>query len=458
MNRANKTQQYVLDWVDRVRAKPLKDFDHIPVLYLQGGNGSGKTRALLAPVLEILSEIPGIRVLWGREDFKDLKLSVMDKFFEILPQELISNKNETYHYYDIHTGTFTSRIYFNGLSDLTGLGSQEFAVIVVTEAHELTEQTYRTLKRRCRQANMPCMILLESEPPNETHWLSDVTTPGNDNFDKDIEKIELSTYENWENLPAAYRGSLESMPEAAKRKYILGKTGFSVSGKPYYQGFKHNIHVGTFEHIENRELLIGWDFGFHFPAVLVTQVDLRDRWIWLREFQGRDITIERFSDYIIEQLNVLYPGCRCLHFGDPAAWQVNDKSEFTSWDILKSKGINLKTRQSTYRQRKEIIEGRLTKLSGDRPMLLLDSRHCKICVDAFLGGYHYPTHKAEQQFQGKFELPFRDGFYEHLMNSAEYIAVNVFSATELTNNHMYQEITGQNLQTSAKSEYDVLAV
>lgn len=411
----------------------------------------------MAPAIEILTEIPGMRILWGREDFKDLKLSVMDKFFEVLPPELIAYRNETYHFYDIYTEPKgTARIYFNGLQDLTGLGSQEFAVIIVTEAHEITEQTFRVLKRRCRQADMPCMILMESEPPNETHWLSELTDPTKENYDKDIEKIELSTYENWPNLSPAYKGSLESMPDAAKRKYILGKTGFSVTGKPYYQNFKHPIHTGEFEHIPSKELLIGWDFGFHFPAVLITQVDLKDRWLWLKEIQGREITIDKFADFVIEQLNILYPGCRKIHFGDPAAWQVSDKSELTSWQILKTKDIHLITRQSTYRQRKEIIEGKLAKLSGDKPTLMIDHRHCKIAIDGFLGGYHYPVKRETQQFEGKFELPFKDGFYEHLMNAAEYIAVNVFSATQLDNRQMYEQITGIKTQEFALSEYEVL--
>jgi phage terminase large subunit len=457
-NVPNPTQSRVLEWVDKVRATPLKDFDHIPVLYLQGGNGAGKTRALMAPAIEILTQIAGIRILWGREDFKDLKLSVMDKFFEVLPYELLAGKNETYHYYDIRTNRKgAGRIYFNGLKDLSGLGSQEFAIIIITEAHEITEQTYRTLKRRCRQAGVPCMILMESEPPNETHWLADLTDPTKENYDSDIEKIELSTYENWENLSPAYKGSLESMPEAAKRKYILGKTGFSVAGKPYYQGFKHNLHTGEFEHIEGRELLVGWDFGFHFPAVLITQIDLRDRWLWLREMLGRDITIDKFADHVINQLNTLYPGCRCVHLGDPAARQRSDKSELTSADILRAKGINLLSRQSTYRQRKEIIETRLSRLSGEKPMLMVDKRHCKIVIDAFLGGYHYPERREAQQFEGKFEMPYKDGFYEHLMNAGEYIAVNVFSATEPTNKQMYEALTGLKKQEFAQSEYAVLA-
>lgn len=428
----NPTQRKVLQWVDEVRATPVEDFDHIPVLYLEGGNGSGKTRAIKAPAIEILTQIPDIRLLWGRYDFKDLKMSIMDKFFEVLPKELIVGGSAQYHYYDIRQpGKTTARIFFSGLKDLSGLGSQEFAVILISEAHECTLQLYRTIKRRCRQAGMPCMILMESEPPNATHWLCDITNPNHEEFDPDVTKWTISTYENWDNLPQAYRGSLESMSEAAKRKYVHGLPGFSVSGKPFYQGYDHQVHSGEFEAIQDRELLVGWDFGFHFPAVVISQMDMHDRWVLLREFLGRDTTIHKFADFITAQMNTLYPNYRMRHFGDPACLQVNDKSEETSWQILNSKGIRILTKQSTYRARKEIFEKRLSTLQNGRPQILVDRRNCPIICDGFMGGYHYPERREQQEYDNdRFEMPYRDGYYEHPMNAMEYIAVNVFKPLE----------------------------
>src|SRR5665213_250760 len=282
----NPTQQKILEWVDKVRGTPMTDQEHIPVLLLQGGVGSGKTRGLEAPVCEMLLECPGMRVFWGRQDFFDLKLTAMDLFFQIMPPELIAKKSEQYHWYDIKTvhakdkkfvKEGTSRIFFNGLKDLSGLGSQEFAVVIVTEAHEISEQAYRTLKRRCRQAKFPVMILMESEPPNEGHWMSRLTNHEKEEFDPDIEKWELSTYENWDNLPLAYRGSLESMPDAWKRKYLLGKAGFIPKGKPFYDGFKEDRHVGWFDWDPYIPLEVSWDFGFHHPAVSFHQTGIHWR-------------------------------------------------------------------------------------------------------------------------------------------------------------------------------------
>jgi len=430
-HKPNPTQRRVLDWVDAIR-KGDKKAKGIPVLLLKGGVGSGKTRGIMAPVMEMLLECPGLRVFWGRQDFKDIKLSVMDLFFTIMPAKCIVDKSEAYHWYDIWTGRGkqNSRISFDGLKDLSGFGSQEFAVVVITEAHETAEMAYRTLKRRCRQAGFPVMILMESEPPNESHWIERLTNPALDEYDPDIEKWELSTYENWANLPEAYRQSLESMPKAWQRKYLYGKSGFIPDGRPFYEGFREEIHAGDFTYNTQKMLIGSWDFGFHHPAFTVHQVDDMGRWYVLAELLGNEITIDKFCDQVSAFINVRFPGAvSWQHYGDPACAQHNDKSEKTSWQICKEKGFTLTCRQSTYRTRKEIIDGKLSKMINGKPTMLVD-RSCRIVIDGLLGGYHYPERKPGQANNENFENPFRDGYYEHLCNTVEYAAINMFKVIE----------------------------
>ncbi len=404
-------------------------------------HNSGKTRGVMAPISEMLFEIPGLRVLWGRQDLKDLKLSVMDKFFgEVIPTEMICRKSEQYNWYDVRTGTGTepSRIYFNGLKDLAGFGSQEFGVVVMTEAHETNEMAYRTLKRRLRQANVPVMMIIETEPPNESHWLMRLTDPSGEDYDPDIEVWELSTYENWDNLPEAYKQSLESMPKAWQRKYLYGKAGFIPDGRPFYEGFREEIHGGDFEYNENLPLMTGWDFGFHHPAFVVTQIDQMGRWYILAELMGSEITIDKFCDQVKTFCNVNFPNAKqWVHYGDPACLQHNDKSEKTSWDICKEKGYKLICHQSTYRQRQVIIDGKLSKMINGKPTMRVDSK-CKIITDGLLGGYHYPELKPGQQNSPAHEQPYRDGFYEHLVNSLEYVAINIFKAVDRSRKVKYK--------------------
>ena len=307
------------------------------------------------------------------------------------------------------------------------MGSQEFGVIAVTEAHEITYQSYMALKRRCRQEGVANMILMESEAPNEDHWLAKVTNPEHPDYDPDIEMWKVSTYENAKNLPIAYMGSLESMPEAWKKKYLQGEFGFIPDGEPFYQNFKEAIHKREIKPLLDKPLLLGWDYGFRHPACAITQIDAKGRWGVLRELIGTNITIEHFKEVVKEYLNLHFKSFTTQSYGDPAGTQRNDKSEQTSEDILRQGGFNVTSTPSTYRQRKEIIEGKLSTLIDGTPALCIDPA-CKTIIDGFLGGYHYPMIKQGQQFTVlRTEQPYKDGFYEHIMNGLEYIAVNVFS-------------------------------
>jgi PBSX family phage terminase large subunit len=427
----NPTQARVLAWVDAVK-RGEKKAKGIPVLLLKGGVGSGKTRGIMAPVQELLFEYPGIRIFWGRQDFKDIKLSVMEIFTQTMPDRTIINKSEQYHWYDVWTGKGkpNSRITFDGVKDLSGFGSQEFAVVVITEAHETAEMAYRTLKRRCRQSGFPVMILMESEPPNESHWIERLTNPALDEFDPDIEMWELSTYENWDNLPETYRTSLESMPKAWQRKYLYGKSGFIPDGRPFYEGFREELHTGDFTYNALKPLITGWDFGFHHPSFTVHQIDDMGRWYVLAELLGNEITIDKFCDQVKTMINTRFPQATSwIHYGDPACAQHNDKSEKTSWQVCKEKGFDIKCRQSTYRTRKEIIDGKLSKIINGKPTMLVD-KSCRILIDGLLGGYHYPERSPGQANNDNFEVPFRDGYYEHVCNAVEYVAINVFRAVE----------------------------
>jgi hypothetical protein len=61
---------------------------------------------------------------------------------------------------------------------------------------------------------------------------------------------------------------------------------------------------------------------------------------------------------------------------------------------------------------------------------MLVDKSCRILIDGLLGGYHYPERSPGQANNDNFEVPFRDGYYEHVCNAVEYVAINVFRAVE----------------------------
>ncbi len=422
VSQPNPTQQRTLDWWDNIRKGKYKG-KGIPTLYLQGGVGCGKTRAVLAPVLEALMTVPGIRIAWGRKDYSDLRLSAMETFLDALPPELIQDKDAQEHRYVIKQAEGPGgQIFFKGLKDMSGLGSQEFGVIVVSEAYEITEAALRTLRQRCRQKCGPGVIFLEGNPPNEGHWLSEMTTKGSELYSESIEKWAISTYENWDNLPEAYREELEDMPEAWKRKYLYGKDGFIPDGKPVYPMYRENLHHFYAEYMPSKPIYTGWDFGFHRPAVVFTQIDSRDRWVILQELLGHDILIDHFAEEALDHMARWFPKGKFEHFGDPSGNQKSDKDDQTSIEILRDKGIRVKSKASRIRHGTEIVGRKMTRLIGGMPSLIV-STDCPIINEGFLGGHYYATQKENR---GELEPHAADGYYEHLCDAVRYVGVNIF--------------------------------
>lgn len=347
----------------------------------------------------------------------------MRTFFEVCPEDFIVNYNKNEHHLYLANG---SEILFRELKDGKGLGSLDLGFFYVDEAEEIQESIFDRLKGRLSLDRVARRCgWVTSNPPNEDHWIFRQFEKIHKN-DKDFFVIHASTYENREHLPLAYIEGLEKMAESLKKKFLHGEYGFTPDGTPFYTGFNERFHKRRLTVNKYKPLLLGWDYGFRHPACAITQLDAPGRWGILREIMGADETIDKFADKVKGYLNIYFPNYPARSYGDPAGKQVSDKNEQTSEDILRSKGFNVISKPSTYRERKEIIEKNLSTIISGFPALMVDPS-CKTIIDGFLGGYHYPMIREGQEFRAiKTEIPYKDGYYEHLMNALEYIAVNVF--------------------------------
>lgn len=376
-----------------------------------------------------------------RKDFTDLRDTTIKTLFEIIPPELIKEYNKTEHHLVLKNG---SEIYFKHLKDGLKLGSLNLGWAYIDETEEVDEQTFQYLKGRLSLNTVKRQCLwLTSNPPNKDHWLYKHFEENIDN--EDVATVHASTYENKANLPVDYISSLERMPSSWRKKYLEGHYGFTADGKPFYDGFKEYLHKRQLKLIPDKLIYRSWDFGFHHPAVSFHQIDGQGKWLILRELMGSDITIEKFGSYIKTYCAENFFGYEFEDFGDPAGKHPSDKDEKSSIEILASLGIYVTVKLSSYRTRKEIIERRLTNWIGDYPSILVNES-CKTIIDGFSGGYHYPVRKPGQQFNPHLmECPFRDGYYEHLMNTVEYFAVNMFDTaeTKIDNTEVSYKVTGE---------------
>jgi len=208
------------------------------------------------------------------------------------------------------------------------------------------------------------------------------------------------------------------------------------AGEPYYQGFVRGLHtLKDLKPMNDKELILGWDYGRRMPSCVITQLSTSGIWYILDCLVGTNILVSEFGERVKEHLNMNFKGFKTRSFGDPAGKQESDKSLNTSEQILNEIGFDItsipsNTSQSNYDARKHIIEGKFKTLIQGRPAIIVnDTERTQIIIEAFEGGLHYPE---ANKFGYVREQYVRDGFYEHVANSIEYIAVNIFSPLQDT--------------------------
>ena len=427
---AHRTQQRILEWADQVRAGRARCAG-LPVLYVQGGWRSGKTRAMLAVILECCEAYPGLKVLIGRKDFADIRLSTMESWRDMRPREFLAHEDKQEHREAWVNG---SQVFFRELKDLAGLGGQEFGLILVSEPYELEHDVYLHLKGRLSQAGMPLMFLLDGNPVNKGHWLHRLVEGDVEHGiapDPDVTYIEMATDENWDNLPVPYRRFIENAPPEWQQKFRLGKWGFTPSGTPVYSPpFTVSRHVRPVHLVPDRPVLRSWDSGVRHPACLWAQRTVNGHLLIGHEKLGVEVSLSEFS-YAVQAWTSEWYGAERLvvDYGDPAMFNRSPQTGKSDAVVLaECHGIRLEGRQSTHQERKNLIDGLLSRVNPDdgEPVIQIDPS-CQTLIDGLLGGYHYPkAPAADQPFSHKHEVPFKDSLFEHLCNCFEYLIINVF--------------------------------
>ena len=235
--------------------------------------------------------------------------------------------------------------------------------------------------------------------------------------------------------------------QAQRKKYLTEndweremEINFQVSaGKRVFPTFAEGSHVLDPHNCERyacaprplkrRKLLRAWDFGWHFPAVVIGQVDLRDRLVLYGEYQGIDIDIDRFAQQVLDYC--------ATEFGDWSAWGYDDycdpagaqvrsimseHNETTELQVLARYGIQPGYAPMSRRTGRGVLH-RLLETRDDGSPAMLVSRKCPIVIAGMLGGYAY-----KQRTDGTFEEePDDKGYYSHTQACLRYMVTNRFS-------------------------------
>jgi hypothetical protein len=195
-------------------------------------------------------------------------------------------------------------------------------------------------------------------------------------------------------------------------------------GKKVFPEFIEQIHVANLQPIQGLPIYRGWDFGFHNPCCVWSQINPDDQWCLLWELLGHDEALEIFAP----KVKSYFQGFQFKDFADRAGAQSSDKSQRTSIQILNSFGITPQYKFSNPEDRAQLIRGKLLKRLDNKPGILVN-KTCRMIIDGMNGGYHYP--EITTRSPNEKEEPVKDGIFEHYFDCIGYQAIFLFKPNKM---------------------------
>lgn len=141
------------------------------VLFLVGGQGSGKSLVCCRKIIDHLIRYPGYRALIIRKVAKQLRDTVMLTFYAELPRQYIVKRDDRDGFCELTNGSRVSFLHLDKPDSMGALLSLEVNGIYVEEALELDEKAFDAAMRRVgrwTKARVPDAWLMTGGP--NPHW------------------------------------------------------------------------------------------------------------------------------------------------------------------------------------------------------------------------------------------------------------------------------------------------
>jgi hypothetical protein len=428
-------------------------FDPEQIKWYCGPVGCAKTSTGIGHVVLLAMLFPGLRCLIARWTNPSLQETTMKRFDDLcknIPGIVIENQEGPPRKVWISSARRgenglpmePSEILFHSLDEVSKLGSQEFNVVYVDEANEITQEMANMLNDRLRYImpwqkkdklpdwttlrEGPYFLLLTSNPVNHSHWLHKQFCQEEGCAPEPMgKKFRPHSKENVKNLPSGYydRITKGKNPQEIAR-FINGECGPDPHGKPVFTEFMPQHHTGQLKFLPFYAMNRFWDFGRRRPACVWQQVTPEGHYNYLHELLGENETTKAFATRCLAISQMLFGNTRIWNdYGDPAATQERSNSEDTDETVLFKLGIHLRYNShiKSIKRGLDIQSENLKTWVNGRPKVMIDVT-CKKLIDGHASGYKWPEEKPGKPLK---ETPVKDGFYEHLMDAKRYGELNL---------------------------------
>lgn len=409
-------------------------------LLLYGGTGGSKSWGAIGYALDKLLSFPNTNVLAVRRTQTDIKTSIWRDTRDFLDRWGIPYQANQSDF----TLTMPNQSLMTMRSDKSlvqakkdksdGLGSTRFSVVILEEADSISEEVADTMPGRMREetGDFRRIIFYICNPPDESHWLYELFFGVNPRTGKVNDPDDpASRYralhmpsEGNEHLRAGY---LDDITDDFGRKSALsdrmrdGQFGPAVRGIPIFKdSFNLATHVAEHDLSPewNRDLPMFrcWDFGYRGMAIVIGQDDIQRRQIriFVAEVK-KNCLLDTFADEQLLKCLRMFPDAEWMDYCDPAGAQRTGLSPLTYHDILRSKGINPKFKNSTIEYGLNIIEEVFNSTIKQRPCFLISPILSKPLYKALQSGYCNDKDRIDQGVN-----PVKDGVYDHIVDALRY--------------------------------------
>ena len=315
-----------------------------------GARGGGKTWAVRIKAMLLACRYAGIKILIIRRSFTELR----DNHILPLQMELrdIARWKEQEKRFIFPNGSFIRFGYCSAERDVLQYQGQEYDIIFIDEATQLTEFQFQTFKGCLRGANdYPKRMYLTCNPGGVGHaWVKrlfiDRQYVGEER-PEDYEFIQAKVTDNpvLMKKDPEYVNMLRSLPYELREAWLNGS--WDIFAGQYFSEWNRDVHVvPAFEPPQWWRRYITMDYGLDMLAAYLIAVDDHDMAYVVREvYQGRDLG-EGAKGLIVseaaEAVKTLAGGDKITaYLAPPDLWNARQETGRSVADIFAASGIAL---------------------------------------------------------------------------------------------------------------------
>ena len=328
-----------------------------------GARGGGKSWALRRKLVLLCAKRPGIKCLLIRRTYAQIKENHLRELRKTLPKEVATYKELDKAFY-FENGSMLKFGYCDCESDVEQYQGQEYDIIALDEATQLTEYQFDTLKACIRGANdFPKRMYLTCNPGGVGHaWVKRLF------IDREYRKgehpeeykfISAKVYDNKALLKMNpdYVNQLESLNDDLRRAWLDGE--WDIFDGQFFKEFDREVHVCEPFPIPREWFKYrAFDYGLDMCACLWVAVDTEGNSYVYREFNSPNLIVSEATKAMLENT----PADEIIRttFAPPDLWSRQKDTGKSMFEVFRDSGLDIikasNDRHSGWEQVKEMLK------------------------------------------------------------------------------------------------------